>query len=105
MLGVQERAQREYELLVLLRRVLLGAACHRPPDYPLRNQILREALIEKMRGVVPLLPDVVGLLVEGRREVLAEVPQQVLEDHFIAQVRVLQLLQFEFHKSHFLGML
>ena len=50
-----------------------------------------------MRGVVPLLPDVVGLLVEGRRVVLAEVPQQVLEDHFVAQVRVLQILQFEFH--------
>jgi hypothetical protein len=58
-----------------------------------------------MRGVVPLLPDVVSLLVEGRRVVLAEVPQQVLEDYFVAQVRVLQLLQFEFHKSHFLGML
>ena len=58
-----------------------------------------------MRGVVPLLPDVVGLLVEGRRVVLAEVPQQVLEDHFVAQVRVLQLFQFEFHESHCLGML
>jgi len=58
-----------------------------------------------MRGVVPLLPDVVGLLVEGRRVVLAEVPQQVLEDHFVAEVCVLQLFQFEFHESHFLGML
>lgn len=58
-----------------------------------------------MRGVVSLLPDVVGLLVEGGRVVLAEVPQQVLEDHFVAQVRVLQLFQFEFHKDHFLGIL
>jgi hypothetical protein len=56
-----------------------------------------------MRGVVSLLPDVVGLLVEGGRVVLAEVPQQVLEDHFVAQVCVLQLFQFEFHKDHFLG--
>ena len=44
-----------------------------------------------MRGVVSLLPDVVGLLVEGGRVVFAEVPQQVLEDHFVAQVCVLQL--------------
>jgi hypothetical protein len=58
-----------------------------------------------MRGAVSLLPDVVGLLAEGGREVPAEVPQQVLEDHLVAQGSVLQLFQFEFHKDHFLGML
>ena len=76
----------------MLRRVLLGAASLGSPNYAFRHQILREALIEEMRGVVPLLPDVVGLLVKGRRVVLAEVSQQVLEDHFVAQVRSLPCL-------------
>ena len=51
-----------------------------------------------MRGVVPLLSDVISLLIECAREKFSEISQQVLEDNLIPQLRVLQFLQFEFHK-------
>lgn len=58
-----------------------------------------------MRGVVPLLPDVVGLFVQGGRVEFAEVSQQVLEDYFVSKVCILQLFEFEFHKNCFFSML
>jgi hypothetical protein len=56
----------------------------------------QKALVEKVLRPIAVLIDIIGFFVEGALVEFTKIPQQILEDNLVAEIRIIQLLKLEY---------